>query len=215
MIGDKLIIGDIHKKAAEEILSLIETVLEESNKFAVSVGGESGSGKSEIGSALAGLISEKKGKKAAVVQQDDYFFYPPLTNAAKRRRDSGWTGMMEVKLDLLDFHIAAFKSGEDQIIKPVVHYLEDRITEEVMKLDDVSVLVIEGTYTTVLKNIDTKVFIERTYKETRKARLLRAREVQDSHLEGILKTEHKIIRLHKKYADIIVSSDYGVTRAHS
>lgn len=215
MIGDRLIIGEHHEKAAEKIFSLIETAIAESKKYTISVGGESGSGKSEIGSALAELVGGKTGKKPAVIQQDDYFIYPPHSNAEKRRRDPEWTGMKEVKLDLLDAHIAAFKAGKGEIIKPVVHYSEDRITEEVMKFDEISVLVIEGTYTTILKNIDSKVFIDRTYKETKKARLQRAREQQDSHLEEILKKEHEIIKAHKQCADIIVSSDYGVSPVRS
>ena len=44
-----------------------------------------------------------------ILRQDDYFIYPPITNNFKRRKEKEWRGMKEVKLDLLDAHVQAFK----------------------------------------------------------------------------------------------------------
>jgi uridine kinase len=64
-------------------------------KFTITIAGESGSGKSEIGAVLSDLLSEKD-IKSIILQQDDYFVYPPKTNAEMRRKDLGQVGLSEV-----------------------------------------------------------------------------------------------------------------------
>jgi hypothetical protein len=76
-------------------------------------------------------------------------------------------------------------------------------------------MIIEGTYTTILKNARDHVFIDRTYKDTAEARMRRAREKQDNFLEKILKIEHDIISSHKVKANIIVSKNHEVTQINA
>ena len=51
--------------------------------------------------------------------------------------------------------------------------------------------------------MDCRVFIDQTYHETKKARLLRAREEQDDFLETVLKIEHKVISSHKRKGGVM------------
>jgi hypothetical protein len=74
-------------------------------------------------------------------------------------------------------------------------------------------VIVEGTYTTALKNVSKRVFIDRTYIDTREARSLRACEDQDDFLEMILTIEHEIISSHRPRADIIVTREYDVIPA--
>ena len=73
-------------------------------------------------------------------------------------------------------------------------------------------IIVEGTYTSLLKSVDTKIFIDEDYKETLKYRKRRNRgnEVNDPFVESVLETEHKIIAGHKFLADIIITKDYEV-----
>ena len=135
----------------------------------------------------------RRGFTTLVLQQDDYFVYPPKTNHRTRRQDIGWVGMQEVRLDLLDEHLQQARSGAEAIVKPLIVYEEDRIVEETVSLQGIVAVVAEGTYTTVLENIDTRVFIDLTYLETLQSRLERARETQDDFLGRVLEIEHRII----------------------
>jgi uridine kinase len=210
MIGDKLIIKDKHRQAAEQIVERILPRLRSSPRiYTLTIAGESGSGKSETGQAVADALNSR-GLKALVFQQDDYFVHPPKTNDRTRRQDIGWVGTREVRLDLLDEHLRKARSGAARIAKPLVVYEEDRITEEIVSLEGVAAVVAEGTYTTALENVDTRVFIDLTYRETQQSRLERAREAQDDFLEKVLEIEHRIISTHKSRAEIIVDKEYRV-----
>jgi uridine kinase len=210
MIGDKLVIKDKHRQAAEQIVERILPRLRSSPRiYTLTIAGESGSGKSETGQAVADALNSR-GLKALVFQQDDYFVHPPKTNDRTRRQDIGWVGTREVRLDLLDEHLRKARSGAARIAKPLVVYEEDRITEEIVSLEGVAAVVAEGTYTTALENVDTRVFIDLTYLETQQSRLERAREAQDDFLEKVLEIEHRIISTHKSRAEYIVDKEYRV-----
>jgi len=210
MIGDKLVIKNKHRGAAEQIVDRILPQIRSSRRiYTITIAGESGSGKSETGQAVADVLNGR-GYKTVVFQQDDYFIHPPKTNDRARRRDILWVGMGEVRLDLLDEHLMQARSGVETIVKPLVVYEEDRITEESVSLRGVAALLAEGTYTTALANVDTRVFIDLIYRETLQSRLERAREAQDDFLEKVLEIEHRIISAHKSRADFIVDKDYQV-----
>ena len=212
MRGDILIIDDNHRKAAKEVVKIILSEIERPiQKFVISVAGESGAGKSEIAASIAEVL-EKKGLKCFIFQQDDYFVYPPKTNAKAREKDISWVGEKEVKLKLIDEELEQIKKGLTIIKKPLVIFEEDRIDEETVDLSDVDVFIVEGTYTTALKNVDQKVFIDRNLNDTKASRLKRNREKQDEYLERILMIEHKIISAHKALADIIITKDYNAIK---
>jgi len=213
MKGDILVIKDEHRKAAAGALDLIWPELEaHPSKYAITVAGESGSGKSEIAAVLAEKLAEK-GMPSVILQQDDYFIYPPKTNAKVRRQDIGWVGSGEVRLDLLDQNLSDILAGKETIEKPLAIFEEDCFTTEQLAVKDAQVAIAEGTYTTLLQNAHCHIFIDRTFRETKAARLERAREEQDDFLERVLTIEHEIISKHKAKAHIIVRADYSVDKA--
>jgi uridine kinase len=173
------------------------------------VAGESGAGKSETAAALAEVI-ESEGYKVFIIQQDDFFIYPPKTNAAMRLASGGKVGPEEVRLDLLNEIIQSLKKGQDEITKPLVIFAEDRISSEKIDAAKYQVFLIEGTYTTLLDNIDCRIFIDRDMDDTRSDRLKRNRESQDGFLEKILLTEHSIISSHKHLADIVINKNFDL-----
>jgi uridine kinase len=128
-----------------------------------------------------------------------------------RRMNIQNVGMSEVKIDLLDKNLDQILQGTKKVYKPLVIFDEDRITEESISTYDINVFIVDGTYSTVLKNVDVRVFIDRTYLDTRKSRLERGRESQNDFLEKVLEIEHKIISRQKAHADIIIQRDYSVS----
>jgi uridine kinase len=124
--------------------------------------------------------------------------------------DIGWVGTNEVRLDLLDEHLAAATAGEESITKPLVLYADDVVTTETMSLRDLDVVIAEGTYTTLLDNVDTRIFIARNRLETMAARRRRGREEMDPFIERVLEIEHEIIAPHRELADVLITRDYEV-----
>lgn len=183
--------------------------MEFKNGFIITIGGESGSGKSEIAESLSKLLSEKN-VKSIIFQQDDYFVYPPKTNAQMRRKNINWVGPSEVKLALLDEDLKSIMEGKSEVEKPLVIFDEDRISKEIVKVEGIKVVIVDGTYTTILRNVHQRIFIDRVHLDTQELRRQRAREEQDEFLEKILKIEHGIISSHKSNADVIVTKEYEV-----
>jgi uridine kinase len=213
MKGDKLLLKEYHKRAASEIVSyIIQDIKQKGTRYVITVAGESGSGKSETGKAIADELV-KFGIKSILLGQDDYFVLPPKTNDSKRRADSEWLGPhIEVRLDVLEQNLINAIQGKGEIVKPLVDYDSNTIEEETINLDGIKVLIAEGTYTSLLKHVDTRVFICRNWLDTleHRQKRMRGNEVGDPFIEQVLRIEHKIIAGHKQLADILITKDYGV-----
>ena len=215
MKGDSIIIEKHHEAAAADIVPVILPMLEkQSGRFTISVAGQSGSGKSETATAIARAL-EPFGIESVIFHQDDYFVHPPKTNDATRRADIDWVGTGEVHLDLMDAHLDAFLRGASTIEKPLADYAKDTILSETMDTGNARVALADGTYTSLLHNVNCRVFIDRTYLDTRAHREKRKRDESelDPFIDRVLEIEHAIISAHKKRADIIVNKDYSVTVA--
>jgi len=204
--GDRLVIREHHTKIAKQVFDLVKGQIKD--KYAISVGGESGAGKSEIAVELARFFNDN-GIETKIIQQDDYFVFPPKTNHEMRRRNIKQVGEYEVKLDFMEANLRSFKQGDHWIYKPLVIYEQDRITTELLEVGSTSVLIIEGTYTTRLNFVDRKIFIDRTYRDTEKERLERRRDKMEDFIGEVLEIEHRIISGHKGLAYIVVRKDFS------
>jgi uridine kinase len=212
MKGDIIIVEAHHYQVAEQIVnSLIASIKQIGRGYSISVAGESGSGKSETAKAIAEIL-EANDVGTVILQQDDYFIYPPKSNDAKRRQDISWVGPKEVKIDLLNSNITAFCKGAASIDKPLINYTLNNVKTECIDVSDSKVVIVEGTYTTLLNDVDTRIFIARNFNETREHRQKRNRAASelDHFTEQVLKIEHKIISTHCAHADIIINSDYSI-----
>ena len=213
MKGDIVLVQAHHQKVAGEIVpQIIEKIKAVKRIYTITVGGESGSGKSEISVAIANEL-KNYGVNAIIFGQDDYFYLPPKLNSEKRHEDPEWLGPhIEVNLDLLEKNLVEAIQGQSIITKPLIDYNENTSELQTVDLMDVKVIIAEGTYTSLLRNIDTKIFITRNWLATWEDRKKRNRgnEINDPFTEKILSTEHKIIAGHKYLADFIVDDDYQV-----
>jgi len=211
--GDVLVLQEWHRRAAREIVSyILVAIRRKRSRYTMTVAGESGSGKSETGKAIADEL-EKHGIRSVVLGQDDYFFLPPRSNDLRRRGDPQWLGPhVEVRLDLMEQHLVSAIQEAREITKPLVDYGSNTIQEETVSLDGIKVLIAEGTYTSLLKHVDTRIFIARTWLDTLADRQVRSRgeEAGDPFVEQVLSTEHKIIAGHQQLADFVIRKDHDV-----
>ena len=215
MRGDSIVVEAHHRAAAEALVGRIVAALDpETEKYTLSIAGESGSGKSETAVAVADCL-RAHGVTAIILQQDDYYVYPPKTNDRPRRADIDWVGPQEVRLDLLDQHLEAFLGGAEVIDKPLVIYEDDTISMETISVGQARVAIAEGTYTTLLENACTHVFIDRSFLETRAHREKRNRHAAelDAFTERVLQIEHDVISVQRSRAQIVIAKDYSVQAA--
>ena len=107
--------------------------------------------------------------------------------------------------------MAALGNGIFRDIADIV-YDEDSIVTETVRLGPAQVIITEGTYTSLLKNADIRVFIARNYRDTREHREKRVRNKAelDDFVEHVLKIEHDIISRHRDAADFIINKNYEV-----
>ncbi len=215
MKGDIILLQEWHISIAKAIVAdIIDQIKSKQSRYVISIAGESGSGKSETALAVSNELANY-GIKTIVLGQDDYFFLPPKMNSAKRREDSDWLGPhVEVNFDMFEKNLVDAINGKSEIEKPIVDYNANTIETQQIILDGVKVVIAEGTYTSLLKHVDKKIFIKRNWLKTLEDRKKRNRgnEVNDPFTEQILAIEHKIIAGHKQLADFVVSDEYELTR---
>jgi uridine kinase len=213
MKGDVILVEEHHRKAAGVIApAILGKVRSRPTRYVISVAGESGSGKSETAAAIAEELS-RLGVRSVVLAQDDYFTLPPRSNDARRREDPEWLGPhVEVNLDLLEDNLRVAIGGAAELTKPLVDYGNNRVGEERISLEGITVIIVEGTYASLLKSVDTRVFIARSRVDTLEHRIKRNRgsEARDPFVEQVLVREHMIIAGHRHLADFIVTREYDV-----
>jgi uridine kinase len=217
MKGDRIVIEDHHRRAVARIVPLLREAIagKKTGRYVITVAGESGSGKSETAQAIVEALAPT-GVKAVVLGQDDYFVLPPRSNDARRRQDPEWLGPhVEVRMDALEANLRDAIAGAEAVSKPLVDYDANAIGQETVDLAGVRVLVVEGTYVSLLRHVDTRVFIARSRRETLEHRRKRNRgsEAGDPFIEQVLAIEHKIIAGHRQLADLVITRDFDVVSA--
>jgi len=142
MLGDVLLIEEKHKKAAKAIVERVNAI--EGDKIVIAVGGESGSGKSELGHEIARLL-KAQGAPAKVMHIDNYYKTSPQErNPWRQEHGVESIGYSEYNWDTINTNLAEFKADKGEVIMPCIDLLTDQ--EDLLKTSfkGLRYMVIEG-----------------------------------------------------------------------
>ncbi len=214
MLGDVLLIQDKHRRAAA---SLLRYVLESSvaeGRFVVAISGESGSGKSELAHLLARLLVAQ-GIVAKPISVDDFYSIPPGQRAQWRERmgiervvGPGEYDMKAIQQCLHDFR------GGRQSTMPCVDLVTGQVDRLSTDFSRVDALILDGLYALAIDDVDIPVFIDLTYRDTRRAQRLRGKEPMNQHRGRVLRQEHRVLCSLKPLARLLVTREYLVEEQH-
>ena len=206
MLGDVLLIEEKHHNAADEILIHLKNVTVK--KYIIAIGGESGSGKSELAHVVAKKL-KSMGKSAKIIHIDNYYLVPPEDRTAWRKEHGFESiGLNEYNWELINKNIDEFLHNQKSTM-PCIDLLTDQIDQLTTDFNEIQYLIIEGLYSLNAK-ADLRVFIDLTYHETKKAQIVRGKEPQNEFRLNVLKREHEVVQSLRPIADLIVTKVYKV-----
>ena len=212
MLGDILLINDMHKEAAQAIFDqLMEDCNTKGERYRCIVGisGESGSGKSELAHALGKLLKENN-IRVKVIHTDNYYKIQPLLRE-EWRRNKGFDkiGLEEYDWIKIKKTIRDFKEEQECMI-PCIDLIPEQVDKLITDFSKIDLLIVDGLYAINAPDIDLRVFIDLTYHETKINQIIRMKEAMSDFRLGILEKEHQAVASLKPLADLIVDKSYQV-----
>ncbi len=224
--GDIPRIKDYHVAAARDllphVLERLDAATGAGERLTVALGGESGSGKTEIGYLLT-LMLRKHGRGAVVIPGDAFFVRPPDENHANRlaadaRGDLGeGVGPHEVNLDRLDGILASARMPETTSVSvpsDCRSLTARRYPQVPVALEGIDAVMVDLTYSLHLNHATCKVFLQPAsldrIDEVRARNLARDPDQDFDFIERVLRLEHELISPLIERADLIVDKEYRV-----
>ena len=210
MLGDVLLITEGHKKAASGILNYLGKI--EGEKVILAVGGESGSGKTEIAHEIAQEL-KGQGTPGKIMHIDNYYLTSPLERTPWRQEHGIESiGHLEYDWDTINRNLTEFHQDQDRVIMPCIDLLTDQEDQLITSFKGFKYLIIEGLYA-IQAEANLKVLIDLTYHETKKAQFERGKEPTNEYRWQVLQREHEVVQSLRPQADLLVNKDYSVSPA--
>ena len=217
MLGDILLIRDMHISAAEAIAKRVLIDREKkprSYKYIVAISGESGAGKSEVSHSIAKFLKDQH-IRVKVIHTDNYYKVPPLLRTEWRRtKGIQSVGQNEYDWNLIHRNIQDFKEERESMM-PCIDIIPEQVDKLITDFKKIDMLVIEGLYALKAEGIDMRVFIDLTYHETKISQIIRGKENMNDFRLQVLEREHQNVRALKPLADVIIDKSYQVVDAKS
>jgi len=212
MLGDILLINDMHKEAAQAICDRVindRKSKEERYRYVVGISGESGSGKSELAHALGQSLKQEH-VRVKVIHTDNYYRIQPLLRE-EWRRNKGFDHIgvteydwVKIRKTLRDFR------EEQECVLPCIDLIPEQVDKLITDFSKIDLLIVDGLYAINADDIDMKVFIDLTYHETKINQIIRMKEALSDFRLGILEREHQAVSSLKAQAHLVVDKSYQV-----
>jgi len=215
MLNDVLLIRQEHLSAAavisERIISEMKILrrTRPGHKFIAAISGESGSGKSELAHAIAQDL-KKVEIQPKILHTDNYYRVPPSERLAARIADNFvHVGAAEYDWDLLKSNINDFRAGRMSLM-PCIDLTNGQLDRLISDFSGVDVLVVDGLYALGIKDADLCIYIDLSWRETRKNQELRGKEADDEYRLKVLEKESEDVKAFRYRADLVIDHQYNV-----
>jgi uridine kinase len=210
MLGDILLINDMHKDAAKAIGEKVLEDLEKKEgryRYIVGIAGESGSGKSELSHALGKVLKEQY-IRVKVIHTDNYYKIQPLLRE-EWRRNKGFNMIGLDEYDWVKIHktIRDFKEAQECMM-PCVDLIPEQVDKLLVDFSKIDLLIVDGLYAINAPDIDLRIFIDLTYHETKINQIIRMKEAMTDFRLNILEREHLSVSTLRPMADLIIDKSY-------
>ena len=207
MIGDTILITQRHIEKAEYIVREIYDKISLHEKFILAIGGESGTGKTEISTVLQQKFYKLK-IRSIIVHIDDYYRIDPELRD-KRRKETGIIGKDEVDWDSFNDLIKAFISDQFHLRVKEIHKYINSFAHIVYPNTNIDILIIDGLYANFVENKTVGIYLEGSIKETEQFRRARGKENPDDPFRRIvLEKERNCVVQSRRLADIIIPYNF-------
>ncbi|MBG7609599.1 MAG: uridine kinase [Anaerolineae bacterium] len=207
MLHDVLLITEKHTKAAQQIVEHINMM--EGGKIVIAIGGESGSGKSELGHEVARLL-KMQNTPAKMMHIDNYYKTSPHErNPWRKAHGAENIGHIEYNWNSINRNLQEFLDDAVVAVMPSVDLLTDQEDFITTSFLGFRYLVVEGLYAINIE-ADLRILIDLTYHETKKAQLLRGKETMDEWRQQVLEREHQVVQSLRPLANLIVTPEFDV-----
>lgn len=214
MLGDILLINDMHKEAAAAICDLVmkEWPKKKDTNYIVGISGESGSGKSELAHALGKALKEQH-IRVKVIHTDNYYKIQPLLREEWRRNK----GFEMIGIDEYDWvkirkTIRDFREQQECVL-PCIDLIPEQVDKLITDFSKIDLLIVDGLYAINAPDLDMRVFIDLTYHETKINQIIRLKEALTDFRLNILEREHQAVCSLRPKADYVVDKTYQVVKA--
>jgi len=204
VIGDELLLKPIHKRKTKSLLPLIMLTYYH-KKMIVAIGGQSGTGKTEISHLLQKSLWDKHKIRSCIISIDDY--YKTMWNDRNKVRAKGGmnsVGMCEIDWKKLDIIIKRFHSKDKYLSIQRIHKFTNTLEKVIVDNSAIDILIIEGIYACHLSDATVKVFLDGSIDDTKSFRVERGKEKLTKFRSMVLRKEAKEVALTKKNVDIII-----------
>ncbi|MDA3821784.1 MAG: hypothetical protein PF450_04115 [Bacteroidales bacterium] len=210
MLGDVLLINDMHKEAANAICEKVIEDLktrEDRYRYIVGISGESGSGKSELSHTLGKALKEHH-IRVKIIHTDNYYKIQPLLRE-EWRRNKGFDMIGHDEYDWVKIRktIRDYKEAQECMI-PCVDLIPEQVDKLLVDFEKIDFLIVDGLYAINAPDIDMRIFIDLTYHETKINQIIRMKEAMTDFRLNILEREHLAVRTLRPKADYIIDKSY-------
>jgi uridine kinase len=211
MLGDVLLITEKHENAAKAILPVI--LERKVPKMIIAISGESGSGKTELAHVLAKML-RKEGIVAKPLHIDNYYRIHPLLRTEWRKQNGikKSVGFTEYDWETINKNLGDFRNDRVSTM-PCIDLVTEQVDQLTTDFKGVDMLIVDGLYAIKTEGVHVRIFIELTYRETKKAQIVRGKEPQNEYRMQVLEREHQVVQSLRSTADILINKDYKVFMA--
>ena len=218
MIGDTIILNRESKRKAKYIIRQIQRDFswnmskKEYLREVWTMGGESGTLKTESALELQLLLWKLYKLKVYIINLDDYYFsWYNERNKIRKQKGIESVGIVEIEWEKIHVIINAFRKKELLRMEQIHRFCEVDVYSTV-ESKNINILLFEGLYANWLKKgfySEFNIFLDGTIEQTEKFRKKRGKEIIDDFRRKILIKESEDVKRTKSYAGMIVPFKIG------